>query len=414
MAETAGNGGSTVGSPAAGAVAPSRMSDLGNGGAGGAAGSRQISDLGQVSSEGAIVGEKMTPLTGPFGQKADARDRPNTQEPQVEPDPTQPVEEAVEGEPEAETEQQQDGTLTPEQQIAKYKEWMDSDQIPEEFLDRPIWVPDGKDNQVPIRLRDVPQNVMLYHDYQKKTTEVAQHRRQNEAYDAGRKRWVQDMNSGDPQAGLRAIRGIGADKTLGAIVVQYIKDMAALEGLPDHARQRILQAQALEDRAYFLEQQLQARVQQEQQAAQQQEAEAAQQGANAPDIKYVQDSITKQLPEVLKALRIEETELFNHFMSHKLAAAASGVRDQQTGQWLTPPTIQLGRAPTKALLMQLATAAKQEADASMASHGRGLTPPPAAKPLQGSGPAAKPGQRGNISTPERRPFSELASGRRSG
>src|SRR5882762_5344292 len=113
------------------------MSDLGMGGSGRNGAARPMSDIGMPSSEGALTGQKMTPLTGPFGQSGDMHEDRKQQAPEAQ----TPVEgeepQQVEGEPEPEP--QQDGVLTPEQQIAKYNEWMDSDQIPEEFLDRPIW-----------------------------------------------------------------------------------------------------------------------------------------------------------------------------------------------------------------------------------------------------------------------------------
>jgi hypothetical protein len=410
MSDAAASGGSTVGSPAAGAVAPSRMSDLANGGTAPASGAGRMSDLGSVSSEGALPStEKMTPLTGPFGKAGDMHEPLNTPKtPElVEPDASEPV-----AEPEAEPEAQQDGALTPEQQLAQYKEWMESDQIPEAFLDRPIWVSDGKGGQVPVRLRDAPNNMLLYNDYQRKTTELGVRNRQNDAREEGIKRWGEDVRSGDNERALRAMRAIGADKSLESIVVAYVRQMAELEAIPPHARERILKAQQAEDRAYYAEQQLQ-QLRAQQQQLQTQEAE--QQGASAPDIKYVQDSITQQLPDIYKALNIRESPAIDHILSTKLAEAATGVRDPQSGQWITPPTIQLGRAPTRELLTQLVLAAKQQADAWAIPQGQPLrAPAPPTKPIQGSGPAAKPGQRGNLSTPQRQPFSALANRKVSG
>jgi hypothetical protein len=410
MPEAAGNGGggSDVGSPAAGAVAPARLSDLGGASHGTQTRSLSMSDLGTVGTPtgpgAAAPGEKMTPI----GDTPWGADKPTAQPEQVDEqaiDPNAPPPEA-----EAEGEPQTPATLTPEQQAAKYAEWMDSDQIPEEFLDRPIWIPDGKNGQVPVMLRDIPNNVLLYNDYQKKTTEVAQMRRQNEAYAQGRQRWINDMTSGDPEAGLRAIRGIGADKTLEQIVIKFVQNMAQLEGLPPNLRQQFIEGQQARDRAYYAEQQLQM-IQQQQQAQMQQEQQQA--GVNSPDIQYVQDSITRQIPEIYKQLNITENPLVEHLLSAELANAATGVRDPQTGQYITPPSIQLGRAPTRELLTQLVLAAKQKADSYVSGSGRKVSAPPT-KPLQGSGPAAKPGQRGNLSAPAQARFSDLATGRRSG
>lgn len=409
--EATGSGGSDLGSPAAGAVAPSRMSDLGMGGNGRNGASQPISDLGMPSSQGALTGQRMTPLTGPFGQNGDMHED-RRQAKQADPEAQTPVEgeePQVEGE-EQPPEQQQDGQpLTPEQQIAKYKEWMDSDQIPEEFLDRPIWVPDGKDGQVPVRLRDIHNNVLLYNDYQRKTTLLAEGTRKNEQLIKGRERWVDDLNSGDAERGLRAIRGVGAEKCLEAIVVKFVQNMARLEKLDPATQAEFLEGQKARDRAYFAEQRLLAIQQQQEQEAQRLQQE---QGASAPDVKYVQDAISSALPTIYKELGVIDSPAMDHILSAKFAEAASGVRDPQTKQWITPPTIQLGRAPTKALLTQIVLAAKQEADSWAVPQGALIRTPPPTRPIQGSGPAAKPGQRGNISTPQRSRFSDLANNTR--
>lgn len=396
------------GSDSGGAPGPARMSDLGVGGS--TTRSATMSDLGPgtggpIGPGAAAPGDKMTPLKMEDLMKPAP---PNTGE-----EGQQGEETEAEAQPEAEqqTEEQEPGVLTPEQQAAKYQEWMDSDNIPDEFLDRPIWVPDGKNGQVPIRLRDVPNNIMLYTDYQKKTTEVAQQRRQNEQFLQGRNRWVEDMNSGDADRGLRAIRGIGAEKTLEQIVVKFVQNMAQLEGLPPQLQQQFLEGQRARDEAFFAKQQLEA-IQRQQLAAQQQQEQ--QQGVNSPDIKYVTDYIERTMPEIFKANKIEATSTIEYILSNKLAQAAQGVRDPQTKQWIEPPTIQLGRAPSKALLTRLAIAAKQEADAMVANQSRPLNPPPPTPQLRGSGPAARPGQKGNISSPQQARFSDLANSRRPG
>lgn len=393
MPDDAGTG-SDVGSPLAGAVAPGRLSDLGTAAPAGGSPARTMSDLGKPADRGAPPA-KMQPLPELFGKPDE---KPELVD-ETAIDPTAPV-----TEPETPA-----GELTVEQAAAKHKEWLDSDQIPEEFLDRPVWIDDGKGNQVPIRLRDIDKNVLLYNDYQKKTTEVAQVRRQNEAFTQGRQRWIEDMNSGDPDKGLRAMRAVGATQTLEKIVIKYIQNMAQLEGLPPQLQQQFMEGQQARDRAYFLEQQLEQHNQRLQAAQQEIEQQNAQQGANAPDVKYVQDSILQQLPNIYKQLRIVESPMIEQLLSTKLAAACEGVRDPQTGQWTTPPAIQLGRAPSRELLTQLVLSAKQEADGMMSrSQNRGLTPPPT-RPLQGSGPAAKPGARGNISAPQQSRFSDLAN-----
>lgn len=404
MTEAA-SGGSTVGSPAAGAVAPGRMSDMaGSGAAPSGTGARSMSDLGLPGPQGAALpGEKMTPL----GDNWNAPEPPNTKQP-VEVDETQIDPNAEVKEPEAEP--QQDGVLTPEQQAAKYQEWMDSDQIPEEFLDRPIWLPDGKNGQIPVRLRDIGNNAMLYNDYQRKTTEVAQMRRQNEQYAAGRQRWIEDMNSGDGERGLRAIRGIGAEKTFEQIVIRYVQNMAKLEGLDPSLRQQVMEGQQAKDRAYFLQQTLDMREREAQQQTEQQNTNA---GVNAPDIQYVQQSITAQIPEIYKQQNIKPSPLLEHFLGTMLAEAATGKRGPN-GQWIEAPTIQLGRAPSRELLTTLVVAARQAADKHVSSHGQGLTPPPPTKPLQGSGPAAKAGTAGNLSAPKQARFSDLAGIKRPG
>jgi hypothetical protein len=417
MAEAAtatSSSGSDVGSPAAGAVAPAtarqRMSDLGTAGAPPAAARGRMSDLGTVSQGEPIPQgpppERMVPIKNPFGEPA------NEVEP---PQRMQPLDPEAEPKPDAEQPEQQaqtpDGALTPEQIVAKYAEWMDSDQIPEEFLDRPIWVQVGKDQMMPIRLRDVPQNVMLYNDYQRKTTEIAAERRQIDNYKAGRERWVEDMVSGDGQRGMRALRALGADKTLHAIVVNYVQQMAELEGLPPALREQFIRKQQIEDRAWAAENELRALKEQQQRAEQER---LQNEGVNAPEVKYVQDSIAQQLPELYRQHNVIESPLFDQVLSEMLAQAATGERNPD-GTWRAPPTIQLGRAPTRSLLSQIVVAAKQKADYYMSTpQARGLkrpAPPPTA-PISGSGPAAQPGQPGNISHPQRARFSDLAERRR--
>jgi len=388
------------GSPAVDVVAPARLSELGTSGQPASKGARSISDLGMPQGPGAAEpGEKMAKLTNPFGATETSAKEPEPVNVD-EIDPNAPVEEP-ETEPTPE-----DGQLTPEVLQAKYEEWANTGQVPEEFKDLPIWVPDGKDGFMPVRLGDIHNNVMLYNDYQKKTTEVANERRMMDAFKRGRDNWVNDINSGDADRGLRAMRGVGADKTLEAMVIKFVQNMAALENLPPEVRDRLLRAQKAEDEAYYAKQQLQQYQQQEQERA---AREAEQSGANAPDVKFVQDAISKQLPDIYKALKIEDSPLVDHLLSSKLAEAATGVRDPQTGQWITPPIIQLGRAPSREVLTQLVLAAKQESESyTNGGKKRRLAPPPTV-PIKGSGPAAKPGQRGNLSAPKRLRISDLAN-----
>lgn len=408
----AGAGSADVGSPLAGAVAPGaarRMSDLGVGGQPSAANARSMSDLGMPANVGAAQpGEKMVPLS-PFGNPEMMHEE-LTRELAAEPttNTEQPEETQAQPEEVQQEEQQPEGVLTAEQKAAKYDEWLNSDQIPDELLDRPIWIDDGNGGSEPIRLRDIKNNVLMYKDYQRKTTKLAEGERKVEAYNKGRQRWIEDMNSGDPVRGLRAIRGVGADKTLENIVVQFVQDMARMERMDPADRARLIRAQQLEDENYYLRQNYEL---QQQQAREEAERQAAEQGINAPDVKYVQDSIQEQLPLIYKELNVQDSELMDHLLGPMLAEAASGQRDPRTGQWIVAPTIQLGRKPSKDVLTRIVLAAKQKAEAMTAG---GLSRPaaqtPPTKPLQGSGPAAKPGTRGNISQPEQRRFSDLAQG----
>lgn len=421
----ASGGPGSVGAGAAPGTAPSRMSDMGGGSSGGAPARGRMSDLGigggpkltdvsggDDSGRGlpfgpgaAEPGEKMTPLGDNWGAEGPV-------------DPEAPAE--GEGEHEAQTpaegeeqqaEQQTQQGLTPEQQLAKYKEWMDTDQIPEEFLDRPVWVPGLDGTKVPVRLRDIDKNVMLYNDYQRKTTELANDRRQHEHFVAGRERWKQDVTSGDGPRGLRAMRAIGADKTLDAIVISYVQEMAMMESMPPALRERFIAGRQAEDRAYFAEQRAQMLEQRELERQQQLNAEAAKQGEFAPDVQYVLQSITTQMAEIHKELQInEDTDpLYAQLLSQALAQATEGTRDPKTGRYIEPPAIQLGRAPSRELLHRIALGTKQRADSMRMTPPKSKMPPPATPQLRGSGPAAREGQRGNLSAPKQARFSDLAN-----
>ena len=383
--------------PAAGAVAPATFTSIGAG-EGPVPGGRPISDIGMPADVGAAP-EKMVPL---FGNEHEVEEPAQT--------PAEGQEEAAESaEQQAESEQQPDGQLTPEALQAAFNQWKETGEVPEALADLPIWVPDGKDGKVPIRLSDIHNNVMLYNDYQRKTTEVAYEKRRVAAQEKqlmrGRDNWVADMNSGDPDAGLRAMRAVGAGKTLDAIVVRYVQKMAKLEGLDPQLRQEFLEAEAIRDRNFYLERQLQWKQEDDAQQAQEQ---AQQQGANAPDVKFVMDSIEKAIPELYKELRITDSPLIDHFLQLTLAEAATGKRDER-GQWIEAPIIQLGRAPSRDVLKRLVLAAKEKADATTLRKPAPAKVPPTT-PIKGSGPAAKPGQPGNIGAPPQMRFSDLATG----
>ena len=370
------SGGAQPGAPLAGAVSPAEVHQQ----------SRRLSEMegpapGMVDLRAEVAG----------GDPATA---PTEPAPEGEPAPEQP--------PEVDPEQP-----TPEQLAAEWQKHRDSPDLDvEAFGDKVLWVKDRDGNPVPLRVRDVERQTLLYRDYQHKTTELARERRAVEAQQQGMQAFQRDLLSGDPQTALKAMRWIGADKSMHAMVVSYVQRMAQLEGMPDAIRQQFLEGERARDRAEQLERQLAARQQQEQQLAQQQ---AAEQGINAPDIQHVMQHVEQRLPDICKQLGVVQSDVFDRELGDRIARAAEGERGAD-GRWTTAPTIQRGRTPTDDVLRQLVGAAWEEtqrliARASGLAPKPKLPPPPAAAAV--TGPAAKPGQRGNISQPERKRWSDM-------
>lgn len=388
---------SAIGSPAAGAVDPgavrARLSDMGNANV----------DVGMPTMPKVEPGQPAQPAQQPV-KLSDQLAQETGQE--IEPTPEELLEAQTtdESEPPA-------GEMTPEQIVEKYNQWMNSDEIPDEFLDRPIWVPNGKKGPIPVRLRDIGENVLMYNDYQQKTTEIAQRNREFDKRENARKAWVNDLRSGDPRLGLRAINAVGAGETLHNIVVQYIKQEAMLESLPAHIRDEYRAGMQARERSELLEAQLRSMQQSTQQDEQ---SELEQQGMNAPDIQYTLQSIEQRLPNIYKQIGVDgEDPAYQSELGRLLRAEVDGERDKRTGEWIKPPGIQIGRAPTDAMLQRLAVAAKQNLEQLASRYGRGLerrqqqqqlTPPVTGG---ATGPTAKPGQRGNLSQPQRKRFSDL-------
>lgn len=322
-------------------------------------------------------------------------------------------------------EQPQDGVLTPEEAHAKYTELMAAPDLDlEAFADKTIWVEDREGNQVPLRVGDIPKHVMLYRDYQHKTTEFSRKLKGVEQRENTVNAFGVDFFSGDPDTTMRAVRwacGSGPEaaakmKALEkSLIIPYVQRMAKLEELSKkdpYAVQEILEGERARDEAIMLKRQLQARQQQEQQWQQQQ---AEQQGINAPDIQHVMGHLDQRLPEVIKALRVTDSPAFRRELGEVMLRATEGERGPD-GRWLVAPTIQRGRTPTDDVLRQLVGAAKERVDLLIAQaqgrqppRSRQLPPPPAATAV--TGPAAKPGQRGNISQPERLRWSDMGKPR---
>lgn len=324
---------------------------------------------------------------------------PATEQPAPPPNTEEPAEQATE-----QQEPEQTGELTPELRAAKYDEWMQSDTIPEEFGDKVLWYDsDGKGEMLPIRLKDIPQNILLYRDYQHKTTQLAQERREHEGRVNGFNRWREDMRSGNPAQQQMALRAIGAD--IRQLVVGFVQQEAELEQYPEHMRERMREALYLDEKKALFNRQLQLQ-QQEQQQRQQQEQQ--QQGTEAPDVVYVQDRINEMLPAAVQQCGVIPSEAFYRELDAVMSEAAAGVRGPN-GQYITPPSLIRGRAPSPQMMERFVRTANERLQLLLAQHGRRVNPPKKTAPpaLSGSGPAAKPGQRGNISSPERRSFDDM-------
>jgi hypothetical protein len=405
---------SDAGSPMAGAIDPSALRNIKVDGspivppANGAP--RRISELGSAATQGA---QGMVLLPELFGNE-----QPNTQQQQQQ----KPVVAKIEDNPEAQALALEQAQSEPENvaevlgdeaslQLQDYQQFVDSPDIDiEKFGDKVLWYDaDGKGEMVPMRLSDVPDAILRFNDYQRKTTEVAQIKREFERRDNGRKQWVEDVVSGDAERGLRAWRAIGGGETMRSMVLAYVKEQADLEALPPSLQQRFLRQQQIEDRAFFLERQnrqLQSMHQQRQ------EQQTQQQGADAPDIQHVQKTLTAALPETYQLLGIKPGEYnapaFQYHLEQVFASAAAGERNDD-GTWKVAPTLQRGRTPSRTLIRQLVQEVRAQTNSTVQKYGKPTkprrgTPPPT---LLGSGPAADPGQRGNIGQPQRMRFSDM-------
>jgi hypothetical protein len=355
---------------------------------------RRMSEMGHAAYQANLP--ELPPPPMPANQQtpaaaAEAESQPETQQPETPP----------EAEP-------QEGAPTVEQLAAEWQKHKDSPDLDlDAFGDKVIWTKDRDGNQVPMRVSDIPRHTMLYGDYQAKTTEMAKERRVLEQHQAGIQAFQRDLLSGDPQLGMKAMRWMGAEKTMHGMVVAYVQRMARLEGLAPDVREEFLAGERAKDEADMLRRQLQARQLQEQQLAQ---SQAAQQGIQAPDIQHVMGHIEQRLPDVCKAMGVTDSPAFQRELGEVLARATEGERGPD-GRWIVAPTIQRGRTPTDESLRQLVGEARERVQALIAAAGgrqpprQQLPPPPAAAAV--SGPAAKPGTAGNISTPERRRLSDM-------
>jgi hypothetical protein len=196
-----------------------------------------------------------------------------------------------------------------------------------------------------------------------------------------------------------------------SMVVAYVQCMAELEGLSPGVRQQFIEGEKARDRAEALERQLQARQQQEQQWAEQQ---AQQQGIQAPDIQHVMGHIEQRLPAISKMLGVTLSPVFDRELGEVLVRATEGERGPD-GRWLTAPTIQRGRTPTDDVLRALVGEAKERVQALITSSGARQPPKPKLPPVAAAGvtgPAAKPGQRGNIGQPQALRWSDMGKQRR--
>lgn len=412
---------SDVGSPMAGATDPAsfrRMSDLGTHKAGQAPTGMIALDTGNQPVARQQLGEVRQFKAQDFGQQ------PNTQQasdPQKA-DLSQMVnldQLDDNGNPSIEGEEQQnleELEAKPEEQgeaidyEAKYKEWMESPDLPEEFQDRVMWFDaDGKGDMQPIRIRDIPQNIMMYRDYQKKTHELGERNRKIDRLVNGHKLLSEDVKSGEAARGLRAWRYMGGEKTLEAMVLQYVNERAELEALPPHLQAKLLTERQAADENFYLKQQM-AMLQREREAEAQ--AQASQQGVEAPDIQFVHKHIVETLPTIFNQLSIKaeeyESEAFQYELERVFERAALGIRAAD-GTYTSPPMLQRGRTPSNKLLTQLVLETKQGVD-KMISRGYRQKPPRKQAPVNvsgGTGPSAKPGQRGNMSQPQRLRWSDM-------
>jgi len=391
--------------------APGNSSDVGSpmGGAIDPGTARRISELGT----NAQVPGKLQPLDGWTPPRADGDVQPFAA-PQAEPGEMIDLEqvEAQEAQP-AEPQVEEPPQATPEAELAaKYQELLDSPELPMDLMgDKVIWYDsNGKGEMIPIRLKDVPQNILMYNDYQRKTTEVAERNRALDRKENGMKQLAIDLQSEDPQVGLRALRAMGASKSFKSMVISYINEMATLEKLPPPLQQKFLAQQQVEDENFYLKRRAE-RMEQQQQELQRQQLQ--EQGTAAPAVKFIQDAITQALPETYKSLGISDAEssspAFIRELDQVFEEATAGERNPD-GTWRTAPTIQLGRVPSKQLITQLVQHAKQRVDKLFANPSvKRLQPPKRTAPptLTGTGPAPGQGQRGNLAAPQRMRWSDM-------
>lgn len=393
---------SDVGSPMSGAIDPGSA--------------RRISELGSTAQ----VQGKMQRLDGPAPQplgevKAfDAASVPGNQDQMIDLEALDAPGDDVEAPQELQQVEEVDPSKpTPEQLAKEYQEFLDNPEIDvDKHGEKVMWYDaDGKGTMVPIRLKDLPNNILLYNDYQRKTTEVAERNRILDRKENGQKQFIADLASEDGDVQLRAARQMMNPKGLEAFVLKYIDERARIEKYDPVTQQQILDAQRLADENFYLKR-MQDRQQQQQQAEQQRMQQ--EQGAAAPDIAFVQQTIMQTLPESYKQLGISEAEhtsdAFQYELDRLFTMAASGERNPD-GTWKVAPTIMRGRAPSKQLITNLVLQTKQRVDAMMASpKARRLSPPrkiATNTPNVGTGPAPGQGERGNISAPQRMRWSEM-------
>jgi hypothetical protein len=307
-----------------------------------------------------------------------------------------------------------EGAPTPEQ-IAEWREFHENPNIDvDKHGDKVMWYDaDGKGDMRPIRLKDVPSNILMYNDYQRKTTEVAERHRQLDRRENGQKQLIADVtNKEQPGVSLRAWRTMMGEEQTEAVVREYIQERVMLEKLDPALQQKFLAQQKLEDENFYYKRRLE-RIE----TAQQQQAELQKQqlGEAAPDIMFVQQHIAETLPSILQQMGISNEECaegsaLDLELGRLFAQAAIGERNPD-GSWRTAPTIQRGRAPSRQTIQRIVVAAKQSVDKMMASpYAKRVAPPKRVAPaatFSGTGPAAVPGTRGNISAPERKRWSDM-------
>lgn len=313
----------------------------------------------------------------------------------------------LEGAPDANNE-----APTPEQ-LADWREFQENPNIDtDKHGDKVLWYDaDGKGDMRPIRLKDVPNNILMYNDYQRKTTEISEYKRHLDRRENGQKQLIADIAHEDPNVGLRAWRAMMNEKQVEKMVLTYINERADLEKLPPQLQQKFLAQQKLEDENFYYRRRLERIEQQTQQQAEQQKQ---QQGVAAPDIQFVQQHIVDNLPSVFQQMNITPTEhdspAFQNELDRQFTLAAAGQRNPD-GTWKVAPTIQRGRAPSRQTIQQIVLAAKQNVDEMMSStYAKRIAPPKRVAPatnFSGAGPAAQPGTRGNISAPQRLRWSDM-------